>query len=92
MGRAIVFVGTRSGAPIGFYALEPRIPMFVSGFGPKAMALAGEVGDGLVFSIPRVPTVEDALKLDGVRDALRRGDLAAAARHGRVFELVPVAE
>jgi hypothetical protein len=37
-------------------------------------------------------SVEDALKLDGVRDALRRGDLAAAARHGRVFELVPVAE
>ena len=46
----------------GFYALEPRIPMYVSGFGPRAMALAGEVGDGLVFSIPRVPTVEDALK------------------------------
>jgi hypothetical protein len=35
-------------------------------------------------------SVEDALKLDGVRDALRRGDVAAAARHGRVFELVPV--
>ena len=24
VGRAIVFVGTRGGAPIGFYALEPR--------------------------------------------------------------------
>jgi len=24
LGRAIVFVGTRGGAPIGFYALEPR--------------------------------------------------------------------
>ncbi len=46
----------------GFYALEPRIPMFVSGFGPRAMALAGELGDGLVFSIPRVPSVADALK------------------------------
>lgn len=45
-----------------FYALEPRIPMYVSGFGPRAMALAGEVGDGLVFSIPRVPTVEDAMR------------------------------
>lgn len=45
-----------------FYALEPRIPMYVSGFGPRAMALAGEMGDGLVFSIPRVPTVADALK------------------------------
>jgi hypothetical protein len=35
-------------------------------------------------------SVEDALKLDGVRDALRRGDIAAAARQGRVFELVSV--
>jgi len=35
-------------------------------------------------------SVEDALKLDAVRDALRRGDIAGAAQHGRVFELVPV--
>jgi hypothetical protein len=35
-------------------------------------------------------SVEDALKLDAVRDALRRGDVAVAARHGRIFELVPV--
>jgi hypothetical protein len=33
-------------------------------------------------------SVEDALKLDAVRDALRRGDVAVAARHGRIFELV----
>ena len=32
--------------------LEPRIPLYVSGFGPRAMALAGEHGDGLVFAIP----------------------------------------
>ncbi|HEX3862261.1 MAG TPA: LLM class flavin-dependent oxidoreductase [Stellaceae bacterium] len=32
--------------------LEPKIPLFVSGFGPRAMALAGEYGDGLVFAIP----------------------------------------
>jgi hypothetical protein len=36
-------------------------------------------------------SVEDARKLDQVRSALREGDIAAAARHGRVFELVPVA-
>jgi hypothetical protein len=35
-------------------------------------------------------SVEDALKLDAVRDALRRGDVAVAARHGRIFELVPL--
>jgi hypothetical protein len=33
----------------------------------------------------------DAQKLDTVRLALRRGDLAEAAKHGRVFELTPVA-
>lgn len=33
---------------------------------------------------------QDASKLDAVRQALRDGDLPAAARHGRVFELVPI--
>jgi 5,10-methylenetetrahydromethanopterin reductase len=32
--------------------LEPRIPLYVSGFGPHAMELAGEHGDGLIFAIP----------------------------------------
>jgi hypothetical protein len=36
-------------------------------------------------------SVEDAKKLDQVRKALRDGDIAAAAEHSRVFELVPVA-
>jgi hypothetical protein len=31
-----------------------------------------------------------ARKLDTVRLALRRGDIAEAAKHGRVFELMPV--
>ena len=34
---------------------------------------------------------EDVRKLDTVRLALRRGDLAEAAKHGRVFELTPIA-
>jgi 5,10-methylenetetrahydromethanopterin reductase len=40
--------------------LEPHIPLYVSGFGPRAMALAGEYGDGLVFAIPPrgVPVAE----------------------------------
>jgi hypothetical protein len=33
---------------------------------------------------------EDATKLDAVRKALRAGDVAAAAKHGRVFELTPI--
>ena len=32
----------------------------------------------------------DAYKLDDVRDALRRGDIAAASNLARVFELRPV--
>lgn len=36
-------------------------------------------------------SVEDAYKLDDVREALRRGDIAAAARQSRVYTLTPVA-
>ena len=36
-------------------------------------------------------SLEDAKKLDAVRDALRRGDLAAAAKLAKVYELKPVA-
>ena len=32
-------------------------------------------------------SVEDAYKLDGVRDALRQGDLESAAKYGRIYEL-----
>lgn len=35
-------------------------------------------------------TVEDACRLDDVRDALRRGDLSAAEELARVFTLEPV--
>ncbi|WP_372523091.1 hypothetical protein [Sulfuricaulis sp.] len=36
-------------------------------------------------------SVEDAYKLDDVSNALRRGDIAAAAKLARVFALQPVA-
>ena len=36
-------------------------------------------------------SVEDAYKLDDVREALRRGDLKAAMRFARVYRLTPVA-
>jgi len=35
-------------------------------------------------------SVDDAYKLDDVRDALRREDFQAAMRLGRVFKLMPV--
>jgi hypothetical protein len=36
-------------------------------------------------------SVEDAYKLDDVREALREGDLARASRLSRVYEMRPVA-
>jgi len=36
-------------------------------------------------------TVEDACRLDDVRNALRRGDISAASSLARVFRLEPVA-
>ena len=36
-------------------------------------------------------SLEDAEKLDAVRLALRRGDLGAAAKLGRIFEMKPLA-
>ena len=36
-------------------------------------------------------SLDDALKLDDVRDALRRGDLRTADRLARVFTLTPIA-
>jgi hypothetical protein len=36
-------------------------------------------------------SLEDAYKLDDVREALRRGDVKSAAQHGKVYTLTPVA-
>jgi hypothetical protein len=35
-------------------------------------------------------SLDDAYKLDDVREALRRGDIRAASRGARVFSLTPV--
>src|SRR5205814_9398924 len=51
--------------------LEPRIPLYVSGFGPPSIALAGTHGHGLGYAIPR-PAVP-------VSDALAHARRAAAA-------------
>ncbi len=36
-------------------------------------------------------TLDDAYKLDDVREALRRGDVKTAAKKAKVYELHPVA-
>lgn len=35
-------------------------------------------------------SVDDAYKLDDIRDALRRGDLQTASKLARVFKLTPI--
>jgi 5,10-methylenetetrahydromethanopterin reductase len=57
-----------------YMSLEPKIPLYVSGFGPRAMELAGKHGDGLVFAIPPRGVA--------VREALQHA-AAGAARVGR---------
>ena len=36
-------------------------------------------------------SLDDAFRLDDVREALRRGDVRTASRHARLFTLTPVA-
>ena len=61
----------------GFVSFEPRIELYVSGFGPRAMALAAKHGDGLVMSVPPRP--------DAVARVWGRLD-AAAATVGRSID------
>lgn len=35
-------------------------------------------------------SVDDAFKLDDVREALRQGDLKSAARYGPIYKLYPI--
>lgn len=47
--------------------LEDHIPLHVGGFGPRAQALAGELGDGLITGLPRGGTLPE------IRANLQRG-------------------
>ena len=46
---------------LGHINLDDPIPIYVGGFGPRAQALAGEYGEGLITAIPRGGAVPDAL-------------------------------
>lgn len=52
--------------------VEHYIPIHVGGFGPRAQALAGELGDGLVTGIPRGGTIPEALA--NVKRGAKRSD------------------
>lgn len=52
----------------GFVDFENPIPLYISGFGPRSLGLAGKHGDGAVLSIP-----PDAGFMDKVWTAVDRG-------------------
>ncbi len=37
-------------------------------------------------------SIDDAYKLDDVRDALRQGDLESVSKYGRIYEMHPIAQ
>ncbi len=44
-----------------FVDLDHPIPLYIAGFGPKAQAMAGELGDGLISGLPRGGSVAGML-------------------------------
>ena len=67
-GETVDYVANGITHPIEFQSLELEhididhpIPIHVGGFGPRAQALAGELGDGLITGIPRGGAIPDAL-------------------------------
>ncbi|HYE92391.1 MAG TPA: LLM class flavin-dependent oxidoreductase [Terriglobales bacterium] len=58
-----------------FIDLDHPIPVYIAAFGPKAQALAGELGDGLISGLPRGGTLPEMLT----------NARAGAARAGRAL-------
>ena len=46
----------------GFVNFEDEIPLYVSGFGPKSLAVAGKLGDGAVLALPATPGLMHSIK------------------------------
>src|SRR3984893_225762 len=68
-GRQVEYKGSTLRFPWG---LESRLPIWVAGYGPKALQLAGEVGDGFILQLAdpdiaswTIKTVRDAANAAG---------------------------
>lgn len=55
------------------------------GYAAEVSVQRGEEGAWAPYLSP-----DDVRKLEAVRSALRRGDFADAAKHGRIFKLTPI--
>lgn len=60
-------------ADAGFVNFDDPIPLHVSGFGPRSLALAGKHGDGVVLSVPPDPLIAERLWNSVERGALEAG-------------------
>ncbi|MGI9595417.1 MAG: LLM class flavin-dependent oxidoreductase, partial [Acidimicrobiales bacterium] len=61
----------------GFVDFENPIPLYISGFGPRSLGLAGKHGDGAVLSIPPDPSF-----MEKVWGAVERGAVERGAENG----------
>lgn len=62
----------------GFVDFKSPIPLYISGFGPRSLGLAGKHGDGAVLSIPPEPGF-----MDKVWTAIERGAVEAGTKIDR---------
>lgn len=69
---------------LDYINIDKEIPLMVGGFGPRAQALAGEIGDGVVTGIPRGGPILD------VKRNVARG-AAKAGRSGQGFQTYALA-
>lgn len=58
---------------LNYIDLEHQIPLHVGGFGPRAQALAGELGDGLITALPRGGSLPE-IRANLERGAVRSGN------------------
>ena len=67
-GQSVAYEANSLSEEIAFQSLElghinidDPIPLHIGGFGPRAQALAGKYGEGLITGIPRGGTISEAL-------------------------------
>jgi alkanesulfonate monooxygenase SsuD/methylene tetrahydromethanopterin reductase-like flavin-dependent oxidoreductase (luciferase family) len=66
----------------GFVNFEDEIPMYVSGFGPRSLAIAGKHGDGAVLAFASSPAVMESIWLmieAGTEDEISRDEFYTTA-------------
>ncbi len=58
---------------MGFVNFDDPIPLYVSGFGPRSLGLAGQYGDGAILSMPPHPKILTRMRADVEAGAKKAG-------------------